>query len=321
MPVECARRICHEKPWGVSDIRPFGPETGPDHRTGEIWFEREGDSVAEPSLRLKLLFASQPLSIQVHPGDEYARTLGLPFGKTEAWYVVNATPGAQVGLGLTQSTTRKQFRTAAADGSIADLLLWRGVLTGDSCVVPAGTVHALGAGLVVAEIQQRADVTFRLFDHHRGRELQLEHAIAVADAQPAGGLFQQCRLSDTRRLVAVSPYFVLELLDLPAETNWRLEADCETWVLALDGAATAGNLALNVGEAIYSDSDAVNLRAGPSGLAALVAYAKSGPLPFLLRRLDLAGEDEAEDGQRDQVMTTFTCAMTFYARTPQETQP
>jgi len=149
----------------------------------------------------------------------------------------------------------------------------------------------------------------------------LEHAIAVADAQPAGGLFQQCRLSDTRRLVAVSPYFVLELLDLPAETNWRLEADCETWVLALDGAATAGNLALNVGEAIYSDSDAVNLRAGPSGLAALVAYAKSGPLPFLLRRLDLAGEDEAEDGQRDQVMTTFTCAMTFYARTPQETQP
>jgi mannose-6-phosphate isomerase len=321
MPVERARRIYHERPWGVSDLRPLGPETGPDHKTGEVWFEREDHSLPEPSLCLKLLFASQPLSIQVHPDDDYAHTLGLPFGKTEAWYVVNATPGAQVGLGLTQSTTKKQFRASAADGSVADLLLWRGVLAGDSCVVPAGTVHAIGAGVVVAEIQQRADVTFRLFDHHRGRELHLEHAIAVADVRPAGGLFQQCRLSDTRRLVAVSPYFVFELLDLPPETNWRLEADCETWLLALDGGATAGNLALNVGEAIFSDSDEVKLRVGPGGLVALVAYAKSGPLPFLLRRLALSGEDEAEDGQRDQVMATFTCAMTFYARTPQETQP
>jgi mannose-6-phosphate isomerase len=91
MPVERARRIYHERSWGVSDLRPLGPETGPDHKTGEVWFEREDHSLPEPSLCLKLLFASQPLSIQVHPDDDYAHTLGLPFGKTEAWYVVNAT--------------------------------------------------------------------------------------------------------------------------------------------------------------------------------------------------------------------------------------
>ena len=80
---------------------------------------------------------------------------------------------------------RKQLRSAIDDGSIADLVEWRAVSSGDTIFVPAGTIHAIGAGLVIAEIQQRSDATFRLFDFGRGRELHVDNAIAVADAGPA----------------------------------------------------------------------------------------------------------------------------------------
>ncbi len=140
---------------------------------------------ADPSLLLKLLFTSQPLSIQVHPDDAFAHSMGLPNGKTEAWYVLSATPEAKVALGLTRRLTPQQLRTAIGDGSIADLMMWRSVSARDVISVPAGTIHAIGAGLVIAEIQQRSDTTFRLSDSGRGRELHIENAIAVAHAGPA----------------------------------------------------------------------------------------------------------------------------------------
>jgi mannose-6-phosphate isomerase len=312
MPIELARRLSHEKPWGVSDLRPWSPESGLNFKTGEIWYQRESESAPEPSLCLKLLFTGQPLSIQVHPDDTYAQTIGLPRGKTEAWYVVSAEPDARIGLGLTQRLTSAQLKEAAHTGTIADLVLWRGVLPGDSALVPARTVHAIGEGLVIAEIQQHTDATFRLFDHHRGRELHLEQGCMAADGEPAPGLFQQCRLSDARRLLATSPYFVFERLDLPPGSNWRLDTDCETWVLALDGGATAGDFALSVGTAIFAESDEVDLRVGVNGLVALVAYAKSSPLPYLLRRLSVNGENHSEDTQLEQVTASFARAITAY---------
>jgi mannose-6-phosphate isomerase len=312
MPIELTRRLSHKKPWGVSDLRPWGPESGLNIKTGEIWYQRESESAPTPSLCLKLLFTDQPLSIQVHPDDTYAQIIGLPYGKTEAWYIVSAKPDARIGLGLTQRLTRAQLKEAAGNGSIADLVLWRGVLPGDSVLVPAGTVHAIGEGLVIAEIQQHTDATFRLFDHHRGRELHLEHGCAAADAEPAPGLLSQCRLSDARRLLAASPYFVFERIDLPSGSNWRLDAHCETWMLVLDGGATAGDFDLSVGTAIFAESDDVDLRVGVNGLVALVAYAKSSPLPFLLRRLSMNGKNYSEDTQLEQVTASFARAMTAY---------
>ena len=97
---------------------------------GEIWYERPGKPASDPSLLLKLLFTSQPLSIQVHPDDAYAQSMGLPNGKTEAWYVLSAAPGAKVALGLKQRLTPQQLREAVDDGSIADLVAWRAVSAG-----------------------------------------------------------------------------------------------------------------------------------------------------------------------------------------------
>src|ERR1700692_1643395 len=185
MAIELARARALPKPWGVDDLRPWSAAGHDGIAIGEIWYERPDNEDVAPSLLLKLLFTSQPLSIQVHPDDAFAHSMGLPNGKTEAWYIVNAAPEAKVALGLRRRLTPQQLRTAIDDGSIADLILWRPVSAGDVIFVPAGTIHTIGAGLVIAELQQRSDTTFRLSDSGRGRELHVENAIAVADAGPA----------------------------------------------------------------------------------------------------------------------------------------
>ena len=116
---------------GVSQIRvPGAAQADDDNTIGEIWYERSGPAAAAPSLLLKLLFTSQPLSIQVHPDDAYAQSIGLPNGKTEAWYVLSAAPEAKVALGLKRRLTPQQLRHAVDDGSISDLVVWQAVSSG-----------------------------------------------------------------------------------------------------------------------------------------------------------------------------------------------
>ena len=155
---------------GVSQICLLGSNAGHDGDViGEIWYERSDNSDINPSLLLKLLFTSQPLSIQVHPDDAFARSMGLPNGKTEAWYVLSAAPDAKVALGLRRRLSPQQLRAAIDDGLISDLVVWHAVSADDVISVPAGTIHAIGAGLVIAELQQRSDTTFR---HVRSREAE-----------------------------------------------------------------------------------------------------------------------------------------------------
>src|SRR3954469_20497780 len=174
MTIERTHACARPKPWGVSDTRPWSGATHDPVAVGEIWYERPGEVTADPSLLLKLLFTSQPLSIQVHPDDAFARSMGLPNGKTEAWYILSASPGAKVALGFDRRLTSQQLRQSIADGSISDLVLWQTVVPGEVIFVPAGTVHAIGGGLVIAEIQQRSDTTFRLFDYGRQRDLNVD---------------------------------------------------------------------------------------------------------------------------------------------------
>ena len=179
--IERARPHALPKLWGVEDLRPWSTARQDGNAIGEIWYDRSDKRPQIPSLLLKLLFTSQPLSIQVHPDDTFAHSAGLPGGKTEAWYVLSAAPEAKVALGLSRRLTPQQLRAAIDDGSISDLIVWRAVSADDVIFVPAGTIHAIGAGLVIAELQQRSDTTFRLFDYGRKRELHIEKAIAVAD--------------------------------------------------------------------------------------------------------------------------------------------
>jgi mannose-6-phosphate isomerase len=286
MTVEHA--IAHSllKPWGALDSRPWSSAGGNDRTVGEIWYERSGPADVPPALLLKLLLTSQPLSIQVHPGDAYARSMGMPNGKTEAWYVLSATPEARIALGLKRRLTRQQLREAIDDGSISDLVAWQAVCAGDTAFVPAGTIHAIGAGLVIVEIQQRSDATFRLFDHGRGRELHIEDAIAVADAGPADLHVTPSRLTDNRTLLTSNSHFTFEKIDLAPNSTWCLEATRETWLLAVNGSARTGSFEIAMGDAVFAQSDRLDIRAGVFGLSGLLAYA-GGVDTELLRCADM----------------------------------
>jgi mannose-6-phosphate isomerase len=139
MTIEHARAHALPKPWGVDDLRPWNSAIRDGNAIGEIWYERADKSLTEPSLLLKLLFTSQPLSIQVHPDDAFAHSIGLPRGKSEVWYVLSAAPEAKVALGLTRRMTPQQLSAAVDDGSIADLVEWHAVSPGDVIYVPAGS--------------------------------------------------------------------------------------------------------------------------------------------------------------------------------------
>jgi mannose-6-phosphate isomerase len=286
MTIEHAIAHSLQKPWGVADPRPWSSAGRDDNTIGEIWYERSGSADIAPALLLKLLFTDQPLSIQVHPDDAYAQSIGLSNGKTEAWYVLSASPEAKVALGLKQRLTPQQMRHAADDGSISDLVVWQTVCAGDTVFVPAGTIHAIGPGLVIAEIQQRSDATFRLFDHGRGRELHIENAIAVAVAGPAGNHATTSRLTDARILLTSNHHFTFEKIDLAPNSAWCLEANRETWLLVISGNARTGSFDVAVGDAIFAQSDRLNMRAGTIGLTGLLAY--TGELiPELLQHADM----------------------------------
>ena len=288
MSIEHARAHSVAKPWGVMDLRPWS-ESQDAVPVGEIRYERPDRASADPSLLLKLLFTSERLSIQVHPDDASAHAIGLPNGKTEAWYVLSAAPDAKVGLGLTRRLTPQQLREAVADGTILDLVRWRSAAAGDTISVPAGTIHAIGAGLVVAEIQQNSDATFRLFDYGRARDLHVESAIAVANAGPADLAVEPRRLTGERTLLVSGPYFVFERIDLLPNSKWHLEVGAETWLLVIAGVGIAGSSDVAPGDVVFAQADRVALQAGASGMAALVAYPGAVPADHLLQEVKRSG--------------------------------
>jgi mannose-6-phosphate isomerase len=279
MAIEHASVQVARKPWGVADLHPWSTIDGSAAAVGELWFQRVDKHAAEPGLLLKLLFTSEPLSIQVHPDDAFARSIGLSNGKTEAWYILSATPEARVALGLKRRLTPPELRAAIRDGSIAALAQWRSVAKGDIIFVPAGTIHAIGAGIVLAEIQQHSDATFRLFDYGRPRQLHEDSAVAVADAGPVQAQAVPWPLTAARTALIASPHFVFERIDLPANSNWSLDAQRETWILVIEGCARIGSITAAVGDAVFAEADRADIAAGPAGMSALVAY--PGPDPFM----------------------------------------
>jgi mannose-6-phosphate isomerase len=283
MTVERASVRSFPKLWGVENLRPWS-DIAQDHEPiGELSFERSGEAAPAAVLQLKILSTSAPLSVQVHPNDALATSNGLRNGKTEAWYVLGAKAGAKIALGLRHSMTPQQVRTAANNGTIADLVAWRDVVAGDVIFVPAGTIHALGAGLVVAEIQQRSDTTFRLFDHGRGRELHIDCAINAATLGPADPQVSPTQLTPERSLLCSNVHFVFERIELEPNSRWGVAADRETWVFILSGSARAGSFDVAKGCALFAEADRIAIRAGPSGVVALIAYTgRGGPAPLLL---------------------------------------
>jgi mannose-6-phosphate isomerase len=244
------RRIA--KPWGRCRLAPWFADTaeGAD-QVGEIWFEdpRGGD----PDLLIKYLFTSERLSVQVHPDDAAARAAGYPRGKEEAWLVLGVEPPGEVGLGTTRPLSAEELRAAALDGSIETLMDWKQVKAGDFIYSPAGTVHAIGAGVTLIEVQQNVDVTYRLYDYGRPRELHLDAGIAVADARPFAIIDRSRALGQGRTVLTEAGKFVAERW---APTTDTIYIECSSgrpvWLTVIAGQAgdaAAGNVLMVEGDA------------------------------------------------------------------------
>jgi mannose-6-phosphate isomerase len=159
-----------ERIWGSLTLEPLFQNPAAS-RIGEVWFPETMPGVSAPLL-VKFIFTTENLSVQVHPGG--------PLGKTEMWHILKAEPGAAVAVGLKEPVDEATFRAACLSGEVEHLLSWVPVVPGDGVFVPAGTVHAIGAGITLCEVQQNNDVTYRLYDYGRPRELHLEAGLAVS---------------------------------------------------------------------------------------------------------------------------------------------
>ncbi|HEY8434626.1 MAG TPA: class I mannose-6-phosphate isomerase [Sphingomicrobium sp.] len=233
-----------EKPWGRTDLPPMF-DAPPGKRIGEVWFT----GGAEEPLLVKYLFTSEPLSIQVHPNDEQARARGFAHGKSECWTILDAEPGATLGLGLKRPTSDQELRAAALDGSIEHLMSWRPVRTRDFFMVPSGTIHAIGAGISLLEFQQNSDLTYRLYDFGRPRELHIDAAVAVASREPYAEALRQQVSSDEERILVDGPDFILIHASRDALSD-RLR-----WVMPLEGTAQSTREIAGPGECLLVKPD------------------------------------------------------------------
>ena len=262
-----------ERVWGFKDLRPWFDRVAQDQPLGEAWLtgddclvasgphqgERlatlfaempqemlgENAPTAESPLLIKVIFAREKLSVQVHPDDQMAHKYGEPRGKTECWYVLEAQPGAEVAVGLKPGTTVEQVRAGIEVHTLENLLNPVPVATGDVVFVDAGTVHAIWPGSILLETQQNCDLTYRMYDYGRGRELHIEKSLEAMKLVTRAGKIPARRLADRTILIDVE-YFRVERIPVAGarKSETLAAADEEARGLAYLFAA-AGEARLN----------------------------------------------------------------------------
>lgn len=238
-----------EKPWGRDAIPAmFGPTFG--RRIGEIWFESPGN--ADLPLLLKYIFTSEKLSVQVHPNDAQARARGFVRGKTECWYVLQAERGAKLALGVREAVSLAELGRAAKDGSLERLLDWKPVEGGDFFYVPAGTIHSIGPGIALLEFQQNADITYRLYDYGRPRELHVDDAVAVSDASPYS-IVNHRRRTVSEEVLVNGPIFTVIRASFPGYLLTSLAR--RRWIAPLEGSVRSGVDRASAGECLLVGED------------------------------------------------------------------
>lgn len=223
--------------WGFRDLRPWYDRTAEADPVGEVWLT--GDDclvgsgfnsgktlaqlfheapeamlgtdagVGDSPLLIKVILASEKLSVQVHPDDLLARKYGKPRGKTECWYALSAEPGAQVAAGLKPGVTMNQVRAGIRNGTLEDILQVLPIATGDMIFVDAGTVHAIWPGSVLLETQQNSDITYRMYDYGRPRELHVEKSVEAMRLVTRAGKIPP-RILDDRTILVHEDYFCVE---------------------------------------------------------------------------------------------------------------
>jgi mannose-6-phosphate isomerase len=224
--------------WGYRDLRPwydYAAEAG--EPIGEVWLTGDeclvatgihsgktlgalfaeapekmlGNSAPNSGspLLIKVIFAKEKLSVQVHPDDALARKYGQPRGKTECWYVLDANQGAQLAAGLRPGVTLDQVREGIRSGTLEESLNMMPVEKGEVVYVDAGTVHAIWPGSILLETQQNCDLTYRMYDYGRGRELHIEKALEATRLTTRAGKVE-ARVHEDRTILVDEDYFRME---------------------------------------------------------------------------------------------------------------
>lgn len=243
-----------EKPWGRHDLAPlFDDQPAGQPAIGEIWYD--DPSGRDRELLVKYLFTSERLSVQVHPDDRAAQSRGFARGKDEAWIILSAEPDSTIALGLTRDMDAASVRAAALDGSIEDMLYWKPVKAGDVIYSPAGTIHAIGKGLRVVEVQQNLDLTYRFYDYGSARELHLDDAMEVSHFGPFDGNPPPRTLRKGREILAEGVKFVLERWT-SAGRFAVTPGDVPLWVLPVEGEARLDGQPAALGDAIIVEGAA-----------------------------------------------------------------
>ena len=239
------------RPWGTRDLSPWY-DYHPAEPVGEAWLtgpqclvetgDHQGRTLAELAaaepdsllgrprreedypLLLKFLFPHAKLSVQVHPDDAMARQTGEARGKTECWYVLQAEPGAAVALGMKPGSTPEGMRQAILDHTLEAMVEQLPVTVGDMIFVDAGTVHAIGPGVVLLETQQSSDVTYRLYDYGRPRELHIDRGLAATRLRTSAGKVAAQQQGSRTRLIE-QQYFIVDRIPLEPGAGYGSSQD------------------------------------------------------------------------------------------------
>jgi mannose-6-phosphate isomerase len=298
--------LYYEKIWGGRDFELFRDNL-PNGNIGESWdiaFHPHGTSVVANGefrgmslavllklkgaeivgteipkdwfpLLIKLINAKDNLSIQVHPNDEYAKMVEGEMGKTEVWYVIEAFQDAHLVVGTKGNCTREEFKLAIDNGTLDKYINKVSVKKGDVYFIQSGLIHAIGAGVIIAEIQQNSDITYRVYDYNRGRELHIEKALDVIDFAIKGEKIEGITLYKggySKTQLCLDKDFSLELYNI--QDSFTENSDKERFYTFT---CVEGN-----GELIYKDGKE-NIKTGDSFLipASLGEYSFIGTMKVL----------------------------------------
>lgn len=259
--------------WGWQDLHPWYNRVAKEEPIGEVWLTGDDCRVAsgphsgqklveifsdqpramlgedalssDSPLLIKVIFAREKLSVQVHPNDALAQKYGQRRGKTECWYALDARPDAQVAVGLNAGVTLDGVKKGINDGTLEQSLNLVPVHTGDLIMVDAGTVHAIWPGSVLLETQQNCDLTYRMFDYGRGRELHIEKSLEATRTVTGSGKVVPKVLAD-RTILVEGQYFAMEKIPVEvsrSSTTLRTSDEEKAGLSYLFAAAGSGRLA------------------------------------------------------------------------------
>ncbi|NLV35790.1 MAG: class I mannose-6-phosphate isomerase [Clostridiaceae bacterium] len=257
---------CHKSGWSIISNGEFEGMSLKDliriHQRAIVGDALPQKDVDKFPLLVKFIDAQDNLSVQVHPDDDYAYAMeNGESGKNEMWYIVSAKPGAKLIYDVAPGTTREKFAQALSRNDVESCLKSIEVFDGDVINIPAGIVHAIGKGIILAEVQQSSDTTYRVYDYGRvGRELHIEKALDVIDFNSSGrkekyaGLKLDIGNNSTKRIVVASQYFCIEIYCIKETVHEIADGSkfliytltCGSGIIGWDG----GKLSISAGESI-----------------------------------------------------------------------